>query len=57
MVRVAPTCLPGGAWVWALGLWADPFEGKAGVDQVSSYLDLKNTVPEAVRTEWFVASM
>lgn len=30
-------CLPGGAWAGALGLWADPSEGRAGVGQVPSY--------------------
>lgn len=56
MLKAVPTCLPGGAWVGALGPWADPFEEKVGVGQVSSYHGLKNTsfrVTEVIRTEWF----
>lgn len=33
-------CLPGGAWVGVLGLWADPSWGRVGVGQESSYPDL-----------------
>lgn len=44
--RTAPTCLPGGAWLWALGLWVDPFGGKVGDGWVSSYLDLSDKVPD-----------
>jgi len=39
----SPTCLPGGAWVGVLGLWAGPFEGGGGVGQESSYPGLKHT--------------
>lgn len=51
---VAQTCLPVGAWVGALGLWVDPFEGRVGVGPVSSYHGLKKknmslTVTEAER--------
>lgn len=44
MAMDAPTCLPGVAWVGGLGLWADPYEGRVGVGQVSSYHGLKNTI-------------
>lgn len=45
--RTVPlTCPPGGA-AGALGLWGDPFEERVGVDQVSSYHDLKE-VDEAI---------
>lgn len=42
-LMVAQTCLPAGAWVGALGLWVDPFEGRVGVGPVSSYHGLKKT--------------
>lgn len=46
-VWFAPTSLHVGAWALALDLWTDPYEGKVGVGQVSSSLDLK-TVKNAV---------
>lgn len=54
MHKFAQTCLRRGARAGALGLWADPFEGRAGVGQISFYHGLKRTdvrVNEAVGIE------